>query len=278
MPSARVVSSRAMKGKAKAKAKGRGAKSQAGKKTKAAAAKRFAVESSQPEGAEELAVAVQAKTPSLTNPAAMRKKVVEEIGERSCETVLYEQRAVLTQIEARIQEIKAAAEDQDRQVAEVQAQYEQSRVEVARLVTAEQEAATLFKEAKEKKTAGASRVEEAKRKALEAQKKFAMYEVLAVNALKMRELEEKRRIATEAAEAAKRNLAEQRQREKAALEATRKALEAAKTMARESKAAARCSAKRVLVFDGRVGGFSSPKCASTDETVRTYAGADMDVE
>jgi len=273
MPSAQAVKSRAMKGKAKGKAKGR-AKSKAGKKTKASTLKRNFADPSQTEGAEEFSVAVKTKQPTLNNPAAMRKKLVQEIGERSCETVLYEQRSVLAQTEARIEDVKAAVQDRDLHVAEVQAKYEQIRVEVARLVAAEQEAAKLFKEAKDKKAAGAQKVDEAKRAALEAQKKYAMLEVLAVNAQKMRELEEKRRIATEAAQAAKRNLADQRLREKAALEATRKALEAAKTMARESKAAARCSVKRTLVFGG-----SSPRASqdrATEDAV--YAGADLDVE
>merc|ERR1712151_757960 len=63
---------------------------------------------------------------------------------------------------------------------------------------------------------------------MEAQKKVAMLEVMAVNQRRMAELEERRRAASEAAEAAKRHLQEQRQKEKEALEATRRALEEAR--------------------------------------------------
>jgi len=51
-----------------------------------------------------------------------------------------------------------------------------------------------------------------------------MMEVLAVNHAKMKALEDTRKRAQEAAEQAKRNMFEQKQREKEALEATRRAL------------------------------------------------------
>merc|ERR1719254_451268 len=107
----------------------------------------------------------------------------------------------------------------------------------------ETEAARAFRAVKEEQDASAGKVAEARNKLLESQKKVAMLEVMAVNARKMKELEEKRKAATAAAEAAKRNLLEQRQREKDALEATRKALEEARQKAKEAKGIGR-GAKR----------------------------------
>merc|ERR1719277_879911 len=112
------------------------------------------------------------------------------------------------------------------------------------MIEKEQEAAKAYKDVKDESTSSVNKVAEARNKLLESQKKVAMLEVMAVNARKMKELEEKRKAATAAAEAAKRNLLEQRQREKDALEATRKALEEARQKAKEAKGIGRGAAKR----------------------------------
>merc|ERR1719409_2130507 len=67
-------------------------------------------------------------------------------------------------------------------------------------------------------------VEEQRKELYEQQKKVAMLEVLAVNHAKMKALDEARKRAQEAAEEARKNMLEQKQREKEALEATRRAL------------------------------------------------------
>merc|ERR1719373_1065703 len=107
------------------------------------------------------------------------------------------------------------------------------------MIVKEQEAAKGYSEARKKKEDCAKKGEEATKGLLEARKKVAMLEVYQVNQRKMKELEEKRRAATAAAEQAKKNLMEQRQREKDALEATRKALELARQKAREAKGVGR---------------------------------------
>merc|ERR1719411_1477311 len=76
---------------------------------------------------------------------------------------------------------------------------------------------------------------------LEQQKQIAMLEVHAVTFAKMKELEDRRKAATEAAEAAKRNLAEQRLKEKEALEATRKALAESRALTKGVKGTKRTS-------------------------------------
>merc|ERR1719277_2667198 len=103
------------------------------------------------------------------------------------------------------------------------------------MIEKEQEAAKAYKDVKDESTSSVNKVAEARNKLLEAQKKVAMLEVMAVNARRMKELEEKRRAATLAAEQAKRQVVEQRQREKDALEATRRQLEEAKQRAKELK-------------------------------------------
>eukprot|EP00408_Alexandrium_pacificum_P010171 CAMPEP_0171234214 /NCGR_PEP_ID=MMETSP0790-20130122/41316_1 /TAXON_ID=2925 /ORGANISM="Alexandrium catenella, Strain OF101" /LENGTH=86 /DNA_ID=CAMNT_0011700489 /DNA_START=1 /DNA_END=261 /DNA_ORIENTATION=+ len=70
---------------------------------------------------------------------------------------------------------------------------------------------------------------------------------MAVNKKKMQELEEKRKAASDAAEAAKRTLLEHRQKEKTAMEATRKALEEAKAL--KVQAAQAAKGKRNSVGD-----------------------------
>merc|ERR1719230_1341945 len=103
------------------------------------------------------------------------------------------------------------------------------------MIQKEEEAAKAYKVVKDEKDGSATKVNTARTKLLEAQKKVAMLEVMAVNQRRQKELEEMRKAATAAAEAAKRNLAEQRKREKDALEATRKALEEARQKVRDAK-------------------------------------------
>merc|ERR1719478_1060253 len=85
-------------------------------------------------------------------------------------------------------------------------------------------AAASYKEIIGKRSEITKQVEAARKELYEGQKKVAMLEVLAVNHAKMKALEETRRRAQEAAEAAKKSMLEQKQREKEALEATRRAL------------------------------------------------------
>merc|ERR1712083_714863 len=86
------------------------------------------------------------------------------------------------------------------------------------------------------------KVDEARHALMDAQKRVALIELQAMNDRKMKELEEKRRAASEAAEAAKKHLADQRQEEKEALQATRKALEEARALKGGGKGAAKRAA------------------------------------
>merc|ERR1712232_217044 len=101
------------------------------------------------------------------------------------------------------------------------------KAEVEAVVSQEATAAATVRALKEKKKSLGG-LSEGRLALLEAQKKLAMVEVVALNQKRMQELEKMKRAATEAAEAAKKNLQEQRQKEKEMLEATRKQLADAK--------------------------------------------------
>merc|ERR1719424_1989396 len=113
---------------------------------------------------------------------------------------------------------------QAQQAEEAKGEYEKAKGEIAAATQKEMEAAMGYKAIVAKKMDVFKKVEECRKELYEAQKKVAMLEVLAVNHAKMKALEENRRAAQAAAEDARKNMLEQKQREKDALEATRKAL------------------------------------------------------
>merc|ERR1712232_601157 len=110
-------------------------------------------------------------------------------------------------------------------------EFEAAKLEVEEAVKKEAAAAAKVRELKENKKSGGGGLSEGRLTLLEAQKKLAMIEVVALNQKRMQELEKMKRAATEAAEQAKKSLQEQRQKEKEMLEATRKQLADAKAAA-----------------------------------------------
>ena len=120
-------------------------------------------------------VEVIPKAKAKGKASAIRKKIMDELGEKSIEEALAEAKLSLQQADALIEESRKQ-----------------------------------------------------RRKLLEEQKRLAMLEVMAINASKIKLLEERRKAASEAAEAAKRAMLEQKQKEKEALEAMRRQLEEAR--------------------------------------------------
>eukprot|EP00411_Alexandrium_monilatum_P060817 CAMPEP_0175500222 /NCGR_PEP_ID=MMETSP0096-20121207/6212_1 /TAXON_ID=311494 /ORGANISM="Alexandrium monilatum, Strain CCMP3105" /LENGTH=351 /DNA_ID=CAMNT_0016802261 /DNA_START=60 /DNA_END=1113 /DNA_ORIENTATION=+ len=237
------------KGKGKAKAKGK-AKGKAKAKAKAVQEQQEVVE--QPEVAEgEVAegegalVEVKPKAKGKGKASGLRKKILEEIGETSLEEALAEAKQVIATADAKIAEAAALEEAQDAQAKAAQEEFEQARAEVEAAIAKEAEATERHRKLKEKRQEAVDKEDLERRRLLEAQKKLAMMEVMAVNKKKMQELEEKRKAATEAAETAKRNLQEQRQREKDALEATRRALDEARALKAQAAKGAGRGAKRL---------------------------------
>jgi len=143
------------------------------------------------------------------------KSVAEAAGE-------YKQRAQVAKAE--LQEAQAMEKAQAQQVEEAQRDYEKAKNEIAAATQKEIESAASYKAIVAQRSEVTKQVEDARKELYEQQKKVAMMEVLAVNHAKMKALEDTRKRAQEAAEQAKRNMFEQKQREKEALEATRRAL------------------------------------------------------
>lgn len=210
----------------------------------------------------------------MPKPSVLRKQLTEELGDKSCDAALEEQRKLLAEAEARISQAYAAADAQDRLVEEMEARYEEARAEVNKQLVAEEQARKKIHEANDKKAVGMKRVKEARKVAIDAQKKCALLEVLALNAEKTRVLAEKRRVASEAAIAAKRLFVEQRQQEKASLKAL------ARELAKKRKVRGTSPpAKQALVWDRRAAASSSSSssglCAPAGSAVTQPAAEDI---
>mmetsp|Transcript_68108 Transcript_68108/g.190189 ORF Transcript_68108/g.190189 Transcript_68108/m.190189 type:complete len:331 (+) Transcript_68108:118-1110(+) len=180
---------------------------------------------------------VVAKPKGKGGASAMRKKVIEDLGEKSVEDALLEAKSVLQKQDAMIEEAAALEVAQEKQVTEAQQEFDKAKADVAEAIDKEKESANKYRELKGKRQEFTKKNESQRMELLEAQKKLAMLEVLALNHARMAELEAKRKAATEAAEAAKRHLLEQRQKEKEALEATRQALAEARASRKRANAA-----------------------------------------
>merc|ERR1719510_1342278 len=129
-----------------------------------------------------------------------------------------------------IQEAAALEKAQEKQANIAMSEFEQAKSEVETAIEEETEASKRYSDLTAKRSEAGSKSAEERRSLMEMQQKLALLEVMAVNNQKMKWLEERRKAATEVAEAAKRNLADQRAKEKEALEATRRALEEAKQL------------------------------------------------
>lgn len=156
---------------------------------------------------------------------SFKKKILASLGQHSSvgeAAAEFKKRAQVAQAE--LQEAQAMENAQKKQADEAQIEYEAAKEQVAAGTQKEMEAANCWKGVLAQRAAVTAKVEEARKELYEAQKKQAMLEVLAVNHAKMKMLEETRKAAQQAAEAARQNMLAQKQREKEALEATRKAL------------------------------------------------------
>ena len=170
-------------------------------------------------------VAVIPKAKAKGKASALRKKILDEMGEKSIEEALAEAKLTLQGAEATTQETAALEEAQAKQVDDAAKEFDRAKAQVEEAMGAEFQAASKYRRLKDERNKSLTRVEEQRRKLLEEQKRLAMLEVMALNASKIKLLEERRKAATEAAEAAKRAMLEQKQKEKEALEATRRQLE-----------------------------------------------------
>merc|ERR1712048_1237777 len=135
-----------------------------------------------------------------------------------------EAKAKLQKEDAMMEEARALEAAQDKQVADAQKEFEQIKTEVATAMEKEQEAAKKWADMKAKKAEATETVDSKRKELLEAQKRLAMLEVTALNHARMKELDEKKKQAMEAAAAAKNLWLEQKQKQKEALEETKRQL------------------------------------------------------
>merc|ERR1711879_997883 len=136
----------------------------------------------------------------------------------SLDDALAEAKGNLKTTEGIRDEAKAMSDAHDKQEAAAIKEFEAAKAEVQEAVNKEAAAAAKVRELKESKKSVGGGLSEGRLTLLEAQKKLAMVEVVALNQKRMQELEKMKRAATEAAEQAKKNLQEQRQKEKEMLE------------------------------------------------------------
>jgi len=155
---------------------------------------------------------------------AFKKKLIAGLAGKSIPEAIADFKKAVQIAEAEVQEAEAMEKAQLAQVTEAAAEFEKAKAEIDKGRQQELVVAESQKEIVGKKAEFAKKVTDARNELYDAQKKYAMLEVLAVNHKKMKALEETRKKAQEAAQAARDNMLEQKRREKEALEATRKAL------------------------------------------------------
>ena len=228
--------------KAKGKAKGKGkAKSKAAKAKAKAKAKALAMAAAAAaaaatggevvegaplaEGAEAGIAGYELAIPAPKAKAhPMKKKAQAMLAEKDVDEVISEQRSKLQKADAILQEKEALENAQKEQAEAAKKEYGEATTSTQKAIADELEAAARFKELNEKKMKAMTKLDAMKTELLNMQKKVAQMEVLYVNQQRMKELKDRQEAASKAAEDAKRQLLLQRQKEKEALEATRKAL------------------------------------------------------
>lgn len=154
----------------------------------------------------------------------LAKKILASLGGKSVGEAAQEHKTLADAAQKELKEAEALEAVEAKKVAEAQAEYDKAREDIAKAMEEEGAAAARFKELNSQKSEMVKNIEQARKELYEGQKKKAMLEVLAVNHQKMKALEETRKKAQQAAEEARKNMLENKQREKEALEATRRAL------------------------------------------------------
>jgi len=163
-------------------------------------------------------------SPAKPKISLFKKKVLASLGGKSVAEASADFKKRSQVKRAELQEAEAMEKAQAKQAEEAKLDYEKAKTEIANATQREMEAAAGYKAIVAQRSEVTKQVEDARKELYESQKKVAMLEVLAVNHAKMKALEDTRRRAQEAAEQARKNMLEQKQKEKEALEATRRAL------------------------------------------------------
>jgi len=237
------------KGKGKAKAKGKGkakAKGKGKSKAKAKSVPKVAEDATADTevAVDEEGVGLLPIDGSTEKPKAkakskalgmLRKRVLEALNGKSAQDGMAEAKQELAKVEAQLQEAVALEEAHRAQAEAAVKEFDEIQAMMNEAIDKESEAAHKYRQMSDQRAEASHKEMDRRQQLLEEQKTLNMLEVMALEHKKMEELELKKKEATETAEAAKRNLAEQKQRERDALEATKKALEDARNMGRGGK-------------------------------------------
>jgi len=167
--------------------------------------------------------------------ASFRKKVLEMLNGKSVREGMAEAKQELAKVEAQCQESSALEEAHAAQAAATTKEFEETQIIMKEAIERETEAAQTYRRLSDQRAEESQREVDCRQQLLEEQRKLNILEVMALERRKMEELELKKKEASDTAEAARRKLAEHKQREKDALEATRKSLEGARHMGRAGK-------------------------------------------
>merc|ERR1712079_164763 len=167
--------------------------------------------------------------------ASLRRKVLEGLNGKSVQDGIAEAKQELAKMEAACQEANALEEAHAEQAATATKEFEEMQAVMNAAIEQEAEAGNTYRRLSDQRAEESQRESDCRQQLLEEQRKLNMLEVMALERRKMEELELKTKEARETAAAARQKLAEMKEREKAALEATRKALEDARHMGRNGK-------------------------------------------
>jgi len=237
------------KGKGKAKAKGKGKAKAKGKGKSKAKAKSVPKVAEGATADTEVAVdeegvgllPIDGSTEKLKAKAkskglgVFRKRVLEALNGKSAQDGMAEAKQELAKVEAQLQEAVALEEAHRAQAEAAVKEFDEIQAIMKEAIEKESDAAHKYRQMSDQRAEASHKEMDRRQQLLEEQKKLNMLEVMALEHKKMEELELKKKEATETAEAAKRSLAEQKQRERDALEATKKALEDARNTGRGGK-------------------------------------------
>jgi len=205
-----------MKGKAKAKAKGK--KAMKGKAK--AKAKKLMLADGDVDGE----VVQKERAPKSSG---FRKRLLAELeaSGKTLEQGIEEFRAALAGGNEQTNATDEADKAQAAQEEQARRDYDDARARVEAAMATELEKAAAYRSRCGERDAKQQAVQRLRNELLETQKAEAMLSIQALNHARMQELEEKKRTATEAAAKAKQMFVEQKQREKEALEVTKRLLD-----------------------------------------------------
>jgi len=242
-----------MKGKLKTKAKGKAKAKGRGKGNKVMKAVRDA------EDHDGDAPMVDKKPKALP----LKVQVLRCLEAMSFDQAIAERKQIGAKLDEKIAQRSKVDDAAAKKVDDAQRHFAEVQAEVAAAEEGELEAMSAYKSFAATRTDAAKAKEDASNELLEATRALALIEVLAENSQNLKELEEKRRAAAEASEAAKLRLVEQKAAEREAMEATRKALTEQKAKALAEKEALK-PPRQEEQEDKQVNGTASRRSADLD--------------